>query len=49
MKRAAAAVGLALAVSGCAYYNAMWSAERFAKEARRLEAAMRVSSVMGDL
>lgn len=23
--------------SGCAYYNAMWSAERFAKEARRLE------------
>jgi len=31
-------LGLALAVSGCAYYNAMWSAERFAKEARRLEA-----------
>jgi hypothetical protein len=25
-------------LAGCAYYNAMWSAERFAKEARRLEA-----------
>lgn len=32
------ALALALVVSGCAYYNAMWSAERFAKEARRLEA-----------
>jgi len=38
MKRAARVVAVALAVSGCAYYNAMWSAERFAKEARRLEA-----------
>jgi len=26
------------AATGCAYYNAMWSAERFAKDARRLEA-----------
>jgi hypothetical protein len=26
------------ALSGCAYYNAMWSAERFAKQAERLEA-----------
>ena len=32
------AFALSLAVSSCAYYNAMWSAERFAKEARRLEA-----------
>jgi hypothetical protein len=31
-------VALALTLSGCAYYNAMWSAERFAKEARQLEA-----------
>jgi tetratricopeptide (TPR) repeat protein len=38
MNRAARVVGLTLAVSGCAYYNAMWSAERFAREARRLEA-----------
>lgn len=26
------------AATGCAYYNAMWSAERFAKDAQRLEA-----------
>jgi hypothetical protein len=38
MRRAASVVGLALTISGCAYYNAMWTAERFAKEARRLEA-----------
>ena len=42
MRRAASALTLALAASGwgwgCAYYNAMWSAERFAKDARRLEA-----------
>jgi len=31
-------VALAASVGGCAYYNAMWSAERFAKDARRLEA-----------
>lgn len=29
--------GAALSGSGCAYYNAMWSAERFAKDARRQE------------
>lgn len=33
-----AALGVIAALAGCAYYNAMWSAERFAKEARRLEA-----------
>ena len=38
MTRATRLVALALTLSGCAYYNAMWSAERFAKEARRLEA-----------
>ena len=38
MRNPALAAGLALAVAGCAYYNAMWSAERFAKDARRLEA-----------
>jgi len=38
VRRGARAVSLALAVSGCAYYNAMWSAEKFAKDARRLEA-----------
>jgi len=31
------ALGLLAALSGCAYYNAMWSAERFAKQAQRLE------------
>ncbi|MGH7646398.1 MAG: hypothetical protein ACREMR_12540, partial [Gemmatimonadales bacterium] len=30
-------------VVGCAYYNAMWSAERSAKEARRLEARGRTA------
>ncbi len=42
MKRASrllgAALPLAVTLSGCAYYNAMWSAEKLAKEARRLEA-----------
>jgi len=33
-----AALALLAVLSGCAYYNAMWSAERYAKEARRLEA-----------
>jgi hypothetical protein len=28
----------AAALAGCVYYNAMWSAERYAKDARRLEA-----------
>lgn len=37
MRRAASVMLLALTASGCAYYNAMWSAERFAKDARRLE------------
>ncbi len=38
--RVASALGGALALSlvGCVYYNAMWSAERFAKQARRAEA-----------
>ncbi|HEV8266110.1 MAG TPA: hypothetical protein VGQ06_14270 [Gemmatimonadales bacterium] len=36
--RLAAALGSIAVVSGCTYYNAMWSAERFAKDARRLEA-----------
>jgi len=29
---------LVLTLSGCAYYNGMWSAERLARDARRLEA-----------
>lgn len=29
---------LVLALAGCAYYNGMWSAERLARDARRLEA-----------
>jgi len=43
MRSPALAASLAVAVSGCAYYNAMWTAERFAKEARRLEARGQVS------
>src|SRR6266571_581668 len=40
MRRAANLVpALALMVSGCTYYNAMWSAERFAKDARLRERA----------
>ena len=38
-----ATVMLATSVAGCAYYNAMWSAERYAKEARRLESRGQVS------
>jgi hypothetical protein len=38
MTRATGLVALALTLAGCAYYNAMWSAERYAGEARRLEA-----------
>ncbi|HEV8303877.1 MAG TPA: hypothetical protein VGQ25_02855 [Gemmatimonadales bacterium] len=38
MKRAAGAALCITVLSGCAYYNAMWSAERLAREARRLEA-----------
>jgi len=39
-QRVASTLAGALAVSlvGCVYYNAMWSAERFAKQARRAEA-----------
>lgn len=36
--RACGAGLLALTLTGCAYYNAMWSAERLARDARRLEA-----------
>lgn len=36
--RARAAGVLALTLAGCAYYNGMWSAERLARDARRLEA-----------
>lgn len=36
--RARAAGVLALSLTGCAYYNGMWSAERLARDARRLEA-----------
>jgi len=36
-------LALALTLSSCAYYNAMWTAERFAKDARRLEAHGRES------
>jgi len=38
VRRGAGLVAVALTLSGCAYYNAMWSAERSAGEARRLEA-----------
>ena len=38
MRRVAPVIALALTAAGCAYYNAMWSAERFAKDARKLEA-----------
>jgi hypothetical protein len=38
MRRArAGALLLAVMSAGCAYYNAMWSAERYAKDARRAE------------
>ena len=37
--------GLALStlLAGCVYYNAMWSAERYAKDARKLDARGQVS------
>src|SRR5580765_2520781 len=40
MKRLVSWGGLALiaALAGCAYYNAMWSAEQYANGARKLEA-----------
>lgn len=37
MRRAAALALAAWGVAACAYYNGMWSAERLAKEARKLE------------
>ncbi len=36
-RRSVVRLATAAAVSGCAYYNAMWSAEHHASEARRLE------------
>ena len=36
--RAVSLVAVCAGCAGCAYYNAMWSAERFARDARRLEA-----------
>lgn len=42
MKRALALL-LAVSSAGCAYYNAMWSAERNAKDARRAERRGQVS------
>ena len=38
-----AAVALCTLLGGCAYYNAMWSAEQYAKGARKLEAQGRES------
>lgn len=38
MTRPGALAGALLAIAGCAYYNEMWSAERFAHDARRQEA-----------
>jgi hypothetical protein len=37
MRRALVGALLAVTSAGCAYYNAMWSAERYAKDARRAE------------
>ncbi len=37
-RRCLALAAFALPLSGCAYYNAMWSAQRLARDARRLEA-----------
>jgi hypothetical protein len=34
---------LGLGISGCAYYNAMWSAERLARDARRMDARGMIS------
>jgi len=42
MKRALAVL-LMVSSAGCAYYNAMWSAERYAKDARRAERRGQVS------
>src|SRR5262245_51179796 len=36
-------VAVLTALAGCAYYNAMWSAEQYAKGARKLEAQGRES------
>jgi len=41
--RRALALLLAVSSAGCAYYNAMWSAERYAKNARRAEQRGQVS------
>ena len=39
MSRIAAFVAALVGCGGCAYYNAMWSAERFARQARNAEAS----------
>lgn len=41
--RRALAILLVLSTAGCAYYNSMWSAERYAKDARRAERRGQVS------
>ncbi len=41
--RRALAVVLAVSSAGCAYFNSMWTAERYAKDARRFERQGRVS------
>jgi len=43
LSRTAGVLTLVGSIAGCAYYNAMWSAERYAKDARRLEARGQVA------
>lgn len=47
MKRRALVLAALVACTGCAYYNAMWSAERFAKQARHAEAKGQVAEARG--
>src|SRR5438093_2928732 len=42
------ALSLLTVLCGCAYYNAMWSAEQHAKGARQLEASGRVSEARAE-
>ena len=47
-RRAVMILATAVTAGGCAYYNSMWSAERHAKEARRLEQRGRSSEARAE-
>jgi predicted negative regulator of RcsB-dependent stress response len=47
MNGRAAALAVLGVLSGCVYYNAMWSAERFARQARRAESSGQIAEARG--